>query len=196
MLSRNWLPRWALGLAFGMFLIGAFPLAIVIINRVVGDDEGSAESRKHLSLIAIETISHRPFFGYGAGNCHLACEPVANSGKFRSEWYFTIHCKYLLVWIESGIVGLLAFLLVLANSIRYGIVAWLRCDRLISPLGLACAAALVGHMVHMLVDIFNSRSQVQALWVMFGVSAAIYQQSKRPQRGRNSVPRGVVHVVR
>jgi len=195
MISRNWLPKWAIGLAFGMALIGAFPLAMIFQKRVIGDDDGSAESRKHLSVSAMETISHRPIFGYGAGNCHLACRPVANSGKFRSEWYYTIHCKYLLVWIETGIVGLIAFLIMLLNGIRYGLTAWLSYDRLVSPLGFACAAAIFGHMVHMMVDIFNSRSQVQALWVIFGLSAAVYQQSKRSNSRKNTSRRGAMHVA-
>ena len=195
MISRNWLPKWAIGLAFFMILVGAVPLAMMIEKRVVGDDEGSAESRKHLSLIAIDTISHRPLFGYGAGNCHIACEPFANTSKYRSEWYYTIHCKYLLVWIETGIFGLVAFLFVMGNGIRYGLAAWARYDRLISPLGFACAAAIVGHMVHMLVDIFNSRSQVQALWVMFGISAAIFQQSRGLTSSKNVRIAGTRHVA-
>ncbi len=189
---RGWLPKWAVGLAFVMAIAGAYPMAYIVQKRVMGDDEGSAESRKHLSLIAIETISKSPVFGYGAGNCHLACEPVANSGLFRSEWYYTIHCKYLLVWIETGIVGLIAFLLVLGNGLRQGLFAWAARDRLLSPLGLACAAAISGHMVHMFVDIFNSRPQVETLWTVLGITAAIYQQSRQkkseemPRFGRTS----------
>ena len=131
----------------------------------------------HLSLIALQTIKKQPIFGYGAGNCHLACLPVANSGAFRSEWYYTIHCKYLLVWVETGIIGLVSFLVVLGNSIRQGLFAWRQRDRYLSPLGLGCVAAIVGHMVHMLVDIFNSRSQVQTLWTILGITAAVYQLS-------------------
>lgn len=178
MYLRGWLPKWAIALAVVMAIGGAYPLATIIQKRVVGDDEGSAESRKHLSLIAIETISKQPIFGYGAGNCHIACEPVANSGLYRSEWYYTIHCKYLLVWIETGIFGIIAFLLILGNGLRHGLTAWATRDRLLSPLGLACAAAISGHMVHMLVDIFNSRPQVQTLWAILGITAAIYQQSQ------------------
>ena len=175
---RGWLPKWAIALALVMAIAGAYPLAYIVQKRVMGDDEGSAESRKHLSLIAIETISKSPVFGYGAGNCHLACEPIANSGLFRSEWYYTIHCKYLLVWIETGIFGFIAFLLVLGNGLRQGLYAWAARDRLLSPLGLACAAAIAGHMVHLFVDIFNSRPQVETLWTVLGITAAIYQQSR------------------
>ncbi len=183
---RGWLPKWAIALAFVMAIAGAYPLAYIVQKRVMGDDEGSAESRKHLSLIAVETISKNPLFGYGAGNCHIACEPVANSGLYRSEWYYTIHCKYLLVWIETGIFGLIAFLLVLGNGLWQGLSAWAARDRLLSPLGLACTAAIAGHMVHMFVDIFNSRPQVETLWTVLGITAAIYQQAHQKKSERTS----------
>ena len=155
------------------------PILQVVQKRVIDSDAGSAESRVHLSSIAFQTIAKNPIFGYGAGNCHLACLPVANESEFRSEWYYTIHCKYLLVWIETGIFGLVAFVLVLLNGLRYGFVAWQQKRRNLSPLGLGCSAAIAGHMVHMIVDIFNARPQVQTLWIVLGVSAAVYSFSLR-----------------
>ena len=192
---RGWLPKWAIIFALILAIVGAVPLAYIVQKRVMGDDEGSAESRKHLSLIAMETISHRPLFGYGAGNCHIACEPVANSGMFRSEWYYTIHCKYLLVWVETGVFGLLAFLLVLGNGLRQGLSAWAARDRLLSPLGLACAAAIAGHMVHMFVDIFNSRPQVETLWTVLGITAAIHQHSCLKPLNREMRMEGASYVT-
>lgn len=177
MFQKRWLPFWAIALSLFMAIASAHPLAMMLQKRVVSGDDGSAESRMHLSLIALQTIKKQPIFGHGAGNCHLACLPVANSGAFRSEWYYTIHCKYLLVWVETGIIGLVAFLVGLGNSIRQGLVAWRQRHRYLSPLGLGCVAAIVGHMVHMLVDIFNSRSQVQTLWTILGITAAVYQLS-------------------
>ena len=180
MLVRGWLPSWTFGLALFGILTAVIPIAQIVQNRIVKGDEGSADSRTHLSAIAFKTIEQNPIFGYGAGNCHLACMEVANSSEFRSEWYFTIHCKYLLVWIETGILGLLAFLAVLLNGLRYGLVAWVQSRPKLSPLGLGCAAAIVGHMIHMIVDIFNSRAEVQTLWVVIGVSASIYRLSLVP----------------
>jgi len=182
MFLRGWLPRWVLGMLVAVVLVGAYPLAVVVQKRVVGGDEGSAESRRHLTMIALETIGQRPIFGYGAGNCHIACAAVANSGKYRSEWYYTIHCKYLLVWVETGVLGFIAFLLVLGNGLRHGFLAWMTRDRLLSPLGLACAAAIGGHMLHMSVDIFNSRPQIQILWIVLGITAAIHHMSSEKSK--------------
>lgn len=189
---RGWLPRWAVGVAVTLTLAGAVPLARVYEKRVAGDDDGSAASRKHLAAIAWEMICDRPLFGFGAGNCHLAGEPYADQGKYRSEWYYTIHCKYLLVWIETGIVGLATFLVMMVNGIRHGLLAWRAGGPAWAPLGLALAAAVFGHMLHMAVDIFNSRTQVQMLWAVLGITAAVYRlshEAKRPVVGVQDVAR-------
>lgn len=175
MLWRNWLPRWTLYAAAAALVLGALPLGKVVRDRVLGDDQGSAESRTHLSSIAVELIRDQPLFGYGAGNCHLAAQNYADQSIYRAEWYYTIHSKYLLTWIETGFLGLVSYLFLLGNSLRYGIAAWLKKDRLLSPLGLAIAAGLMGTILHMAVDIFNSRIQVQILWAVIGIAAAVYR---------------------
>jgi hypothetical protein len=43
--------------------------------------------------------------------------------------------------------------------------------------GVAVLAAVIGQMLHMAVDIFNSRTQVQMLWLMIGFAAASYRLS-------------------
>lgn len=192
MLSRGWLPTWFVKLAAVGAILTLIPLAQIVQSRVLQGDEGSAESRVHLTAIALETIPKSPIFGHGAGNCHVACLPVANSAEFRSEWYFTVHCKYLVVWIETGIIGLIAFGLVLSNGVRQGVVAWSRRHLILSPLGMGCGAAIVGHSLHMFVDIFNSRPQVQTLWLVLGVAALTYRlalttaPSSVPSRGELS----------
>jgi len=175
MYVRGWLPKWTLAAVLAAGLLGAYPFISVVRDRVLGDDNGSAESRKHLSLIALQMIEDRPLFGFGAGNCHLAALPYANQGAFRAEWYYTIHCKYLLAWVETGLGGLLTFLMVLAAAFYYSLKAWQSEDRVLAALGLSIAASLVGSMLHMVVDLFNSRAQVQLLWAYIGFAAALYR---------------------
>ena len=188
MFGRGWLPSWVVKIAAVGSLLALIPLAQVVQNRVLQGDEGSAESRVHLTAIALETIPRSPIFGHGAGNCHVACLPAANSATFRSEWYFTVHCKYLIVWIETGIVGLAAFGLILCNGVRQGVVAWTRRHPILSPLGLGCAAAIIGHSLHMFVDIFNSRPQVQTLWLVLGVTALTYRLATHAASERVATP--------
>ena len=172
-LMRGWLPKKVLLLAVIVALAGVIPLKNVVEKRLQGNDNGSAEARLHLASIASEMIADQPWFGFGAGNCHVAGTRYADQVKYRSLWYYTVHCKYLLVWIETGIVGLLAFLLVLGNGLLNGLRTWFLKDRMLAPLGLALAVAIFGNMLHMLVDVFNSRTQVQVLWLILGLVAAV-----------------------
>lgn len=178
MLSRGWLPRWTLPMAVLMAVMSIYPLFLLYKKRIENGDGESAIARKHLSLIALEVISQNPLFGHGSGNCHLAAQEIANQGEYRAEWYFTIHSKYLLVWIETGLVGLLAFLAVIGSGFRYGLATWRSRDPALSAVGLALFAALAGHSVHMAVDVFNSRTQVQMLWCVIGLAAAVFHRTR------------------
>ncbi len=172
---RGWLPKWAPAVALGLALVSAVPILAVIKQRVQGDDGGSAEARLHLAAIAAEIIAGDPILGVGAGNSHLAAKQVANASPFRGEWFYTIHSKYLVVLAETGVMGFAAFFAMLVCALRYGWLTWQARDPVLSLFALALFAAIVGHMIHMAVDIFNSRIQVQILWCCAGVLAALFR---------------------
>lgn len=175
MLVRGWLSRSMIMMGVLGALMAMIPLAIVVQKRVLSDDQGSADSRRHLTAIAVDTIAERPILGHGAGNCHRATYKYANQSEYHAEWFYTIHNKFLVTWIETGIFGLLAFFFVLFNGLRQGLTAWRLGNRLFAPIGLAVMLAIAGHMLHMCVDIFNSRTQVQILWVVLGLAALTYR---------------------
>jgi O-antigen ligase len=178
LLLRGWLPKWTIILALIAAVISIYPLFMVYVKRVRSGDGESAISRKHLSLMALEMIRERPLFGYGAGNCHLAGEKFANQSDYRPEWYYTVHSKYLLTWVETGIVGFISFLAILGNGLLQGWRTWRMSDPQWSPIGLALCAALAGHSLHLAVDIFNSRTQVQILWLVLGLVTAVYRTAQ------------------
>jgi O-antigen ligase len=180
LLSRGLLPKWVLPVMVFLCLLSLYPLYIVYAKRIQDGDGESAIARKHLSLIALEMIQEKPILGYGAGNCHLAGERFAEQSNYRGEWYFTIHSKYLLVWIETGVLGLIGFLTLLLNATKQGILSWRSRVEGLSVLGLACIAAVAGHALHMAVDVFNSRTQVQMLWCVLGLTAAVYKVCHTP----------------
>ena len=152
-----------------------------IITRIFGDDGGSAGSRPILNRLAWHMILDHPWLGVGANNFAVEL-PRYVTPEFSREWLYTVHNKYLLVWSETGIGGLLAFLWFLGSTLARGWRCWQLKDRLLSPLGLALAAALVGHMVHMLVDLFHSRPQVQMLWLIAAFITVIYAIGTDAQR--------------
>jgi putative inorganic carbon (HCO3(-)) transporter len=135
-----------------------------IARRMTGNDGGSARSRVPLMMMAWDIITDQPALGVGANNYTEALKP--RTPEFGNEWLFTVHNQYLLVWAETGAIGLAAYLWFLLATLRRGWQRWKRTDPLLSPLALGFTAALVGQMLHMQVDIFSSRPQIQLLFVV------------------------------
>ena len=90
-----------------------------------------------------------------------------------------MHNKYLLVWAETGIGGLLAFMGFLVVTLSRLWKCWKLHDPLLSPLALGFMAGILGMMVHMLVDVYSGRAVVQAFWLIAGL-AMVMQTSGMP----------------
>jgi putative inorganic carbon (HCO3(-)) transporter len=162
------------------------PFHHVISARLFGDDKGSAESRVPLDRLAFRMIEDHPILGIGANNLTVVM-PRYLTSEFRSEWLYTVHNTYLLVWTEVGIFGLLAYLAFLFGALRLGWRCWKFGSPLLSPLALAFMAGIAGNMLHQGVDIFTDRPIQQLLWLIAGLLAAMYRLCKE-DRARNSVP--------
>lgn len=136
-----------------------------ILDRLQGDDLGAADSRTIMYRQALRVIEANPVLGVGANNYanwyEQHPEPEIDAPRLR-----TAHNKYLLVWAETGIIGLAAFLGFLFSVIKSGWEIGSLNDRLMSPLAIGFTVAIVGQMAHMFFDIFHSRPQVQTLWIV------------------------------
>ena len=184
-----------------ILLIGAclaLPLIGEIAARLARDDEGSAESRLPLVALATDIAIDHPLLGVGPNNFVPIMHSYATV-EFTGAWLRAVHNKYMLVWSETGTVGLLLFLLSLAYTLRLAFPIAAARHPILSPLGVALAGGLLGHMVHMLVDIFNGRPSTTFLWLVTGMIVAIHSLVSRsgalsalafplrPARGRNDV---------
>jgi putative inorganic carbon (HCO3(-)) transporter len=183
--------RLAIPFVLMIFIAGVVAMfQSTIATRLTADDVGSARARVPLMVTALEIIGDHPELGVGVNN-YVAALPRYES-TFPGEWLYTVHNRYLLVAAETGLGGLLAFLWFLAVTIRRGWVRWRRSDVVLSPLALGLTAAFAGQMLHMLVDIFNSRSAVQLLWVVAALIAAMSRiEASRPWTS----PRDMVRAV-
>ena len=157
------------------------PFHALIGARLFGDDRGSAESRIPLMNLAFRITEAHPLLGVGANNFTVAMGPYLTS-EFREGFLFAVHNKYLLVLAETGIGGLIAFLAFFAGTVRKGWQCWNFQDRLLSPLALGFAAGIVGHMVHMTVDVFRGRPTQQLVWLIAGLLVAMWRIASAPAR--------------
>lgn len=144
------------------------PFHGVISARLFGDDEGSAVSRIPLTMLAFRMIEDHPILGVGANNFSVAMQPYLTS-YFRSGFLYVVHNKYLLIWSETGIGGLLAYLAFLFGALRTGWRCWKQNDRYLSILALGITAAIVGDLVHMNFDVFQIGPVQELLWLLAGL---------------------------
>jgi len=161
---------------FVVLLLLYLPLSDSIGTRLFGNDNGAAESRLPLMRLAFRMIADNPILGVGSNNFPVAMKGYL-SGEFRSQntFLFIVHNKYLLIWAETGIVGLAAFLAFLFGALRKGWQCWKAHDQLLSPLALGLAAGMAGEMVHMNVDHFRNRPTQQLLWLIAALFVAMHR---------------------
>jgi O-antigen ligase len=175
---RGWL---SMTIPFIGFFMGAIVLVFfqeLILARLSADDRGAAYARVPLMEIAFRIIRDHPLLGVGSNNFVSVLQRYVTP-EFDEAWIYTVHNKYLIVWSETGIGGLMSFLGFLAVTIRRGWLGWRLNDRLLSPIALGLMSGIMGQMVHMFVDLFRSRPQVQLLWTAAALITAIVLIGKR-----------------
>lgn len=171
---RGWLSLWTPILGVFAAVPVLFFLREMILARVFGDDNGSAESRLPLIRLALKIIRDHWLLGVGANNFATNI-PLYASAEFTGFWIRTVHNKYLLVWAETGILGLISFLWFMTSTIRRGWQVWGRGDRFLSPLGLALGLGLFGWMLHMGVAVFNGRPNIFGYMVAAALIVSLYR---------------------
>jgi len=161
-------------IAFGVALsiaVASFYVPNPVSKRLTENDNGSAYSRVPLMRLAKHIIADNPIRGVGANN-FAAVMRHYEGPEFRHAWLYTVHNQFLLVWSETGLIGLLAYVWIFGNIIRRGWRLWKGRDALLAPFGLGVVAAACGLLSHMLVEDFSSRPIIQLVWILAALIAA------------------------
>lgn len=171
----GWLPRIiplaTAGVAAVLFAVYQESIVARLLNAE------AAEGRIPLIFLALRMIADHPLLGVGLNNFHLAISQHLTP-EFDGAWLSTVHNKYLLVWAETGTPGLAAFVAFLLATLHRGWRGWRSGDQMVSMLAVGLTAALLGQMVHMAVEVFNSRPQVQLLWLTAALIASLAAVAK------------------
>jgi O-antigen ligase len=163
-------------------LLGAIPLFFQdeISTRLAADDRGSAYSRIPLMKLASRMIEDHPILGVGSNNFGVTLDEYV-TGDFRGGGFlYAVHNQYLLIWTETGVVGLVSFVWFLTSSIGKGLRCWRLGDPVLSPLALGLSLGLVAFMLHMAVDIFRGRPLAQLVWVAAALISSIADVLGKP----------------
>jgi O-antigen ligase len=166
---RGWLSPMA-PLAFGACAALAVTLYVGAIGSRLTFEEGSTVmGRLTLIELAYDMAIDNPLFGVGANNFAANMDRYIAYLDLPGTWLHTVHNKYMLVWAENGPLGLLAFACFLTAMVRQGWRTWKIGNGIIALLGLAFGVGVLGQMLHMNMDLFNSRPQLQVLFVVAGI---------------------------
>jgi putative inorganic carbon (hco3(-)) transporter len=167
--------RWMSGkkvVAAGVLItmiLGVF--FVPIAARLSQDDQGSAWARIPLMKLAFNMIQEHPFIGIGANNFSVVL-PQYVSSELRGEWLYIVHNQYLLVFAETGIIGLFFFILIIAMVIHVCVRCIKNNEPIISPLAIGILSGIIALSVFMLVELSVSRLTVQLFWTMVSIIIA------------------------
>lgn len=141
---------------------------------------GGAKARVALGAVAVEVIRDHPVLGVGANNYVTVLEDYAPATGYS----YVPHNKFLLVWSEAGLAGLIAFGLFLGGSLRKGWLALRAPSAPLLPYVVASGAAYLALLVHMNFEPFHGRPQVMLLFL---VTALIYAAAGQVAGGQVNV---------
>ncbi|MEO0946812.1 MAG: IctB family putative bicarbonate transporter [Cyanobacteria bacterium J06641_5] len=163
---------WFLPLAIGtgvIFLAGAIaavePLRLRLASIFAWRGDSSNNFRINVWYAAIDMIRARPVLGIGPGNAAFnKIYPLFMRPNYSALSAYSI---YLEVAVETGLVGLAAFLALLNSLGQHGWQGMIQLRSAEDKSGfwlIAAIAAMVGMLAHGLVDTVWYRPQINVVW--------------------------------
>jgi O-antigen ligase len=152
---------------------------------------GRGTGRLDLWSVAIRVIGDHSILGVGAGNMPVVAPRYATETINLPDVRFVVdtpkeaHNTYLGVFAELGVVGLLAFGVVVVSAL----VVARRSTRAFAnarepELELISRAVLISLVGLLTAFIFESDEYEKQLWLLVGLAVALYAVARRRKRGR------------
>ncbi len=169
----------------GLLVIVAAAVAVLLasqpgaLSRITNFGGGSS-GRGDLWRVALDVFHNHPFAGVGAGNfeaveSHFVLRPGSISRiEYLTDVPHLVHNTYLQLLAETGIVGLIGFLVVVAGSLRASWLAVKRFEERSQPDYADLARGVMLGTVGMLVALFFiSDGDDLRLWVLMAMGPAL-----------------------
>jgi hypothetical protein len=145
------------------------------IHDRLASQEGTdaAVDRIYLIKIAWNMIKESPVVGIGANTFMSVISHYQRGLELQDIYLHMVHNQYLLVFAETGLVGVAAFLWLLVTCFRES----LKCARngtseLARTIGLSAGAGFTAMAIHMMVDMYSSPLCLGLLFVFAGLCTA------------------------
>jgi O-antigen ligase len=150
-----------------LVLLVAWPF---IAARVEHNHMDDYETRKRLVTIAVEMIKAHPFLGIGLNTAtSQLSEYAARAGA--EGWVFIVHNQFLLIWAETGIFGLLAFIWLFRAALQAASRLKRSTDPELRAAGLWLFWSLVTLIWALNLDHVSGTATYKLVFLLFGVAA-------------------------
>ena len=170
---RRWLLLAGLVIAGG--LVSAIPPIFhrisIEFQNVGGTTFFGRAGRLELWSATLRMLSHYPIFGVGLSGFAERIGPYWNAN--HPERFIDPHNIVLNFWVETGLLGLFAFVWLLVVVLRISWEGWKQSDSEWRPIFLGVLLAMVAIVVHGLVDVPYFKNDLSLLfWALAGLAAA------------------------
>lgn len=153
-------------------LIGLVFFLPLLKTRLTADDHNAAGSRIPLLELAVNMIKENPLIGVGANTFANVIKRYVTA-DLRGKYLYQVHNQYLLVFAETGVVGLFCFLWLLCAIFKLGLMCIRRKDNnFVHYIGLGGIVGFISSLLHMNVDLYTSRLQIGSLYLICAILTA------------------------
>jgi O-antigen ligase len=175
-------------LSKGRYVRGKGPLLALLIAAVVVflffgqiesrlvSQEGSdaAQDRIYLVKIAWNMIKDNPILGVGANTFMSVITRYTRGPELQYVYLHMVHNQYLLVFAETGLVGILAFLWFMLTCFRESLdCVRRRSNDMAQMVGISAGAGFIAMAIHMMVDMYASPLCLSLLFVFCSLCSAV-----------------------
>jgi len=176
----------------GIFYFGALapPEALERLTEVNG-----GTGRTDIWRVGWRMVQDQPVLGVGVGNfqtasIHYLLEPGGiERDEFIVDRPLVAHNTYLHVLAELGVIGLVAFVLIIFLSLRSALrAAWVFGSRGEREMELLSRAVLIGLVGILVADFFISEQFSKQLWLLLGVGPALLAIACGTHEGEDASP--------
>ena len=170
-IRRRWIgPRRVAafaGIALVVLLV-FLPQILLVFAKNHHEDMGE---RLYLQEIAMNVIEAHPIIGIGLGTYAYGFRAYV-SAEFEDKWLFVVHNVYLLRAAETGVLGMLTFIVWLLAGWRLAIRCMSSPTPLHARLGLGCLAGFIAMSFQFYLDTGSGFSQHALYWFLLGTLMA------------------------
>jgi O-antigen ligase len=172
---RVWLLAGTVAVGLVVALIPPiFHRISVEFQNVGGTTFFGRAGRLELWSATLQMLGHYPIFGAGLSGFADRVAPYWNAN--HPERFIDPHNIVLNFWVETGVLGVIAFTWLVVIGFRASWDGWRQAGEGWRPLSLGVLLALVAIVVHGLVDVPYFKNDLSLeFWVLIGFLAAIRQ---------------------